>query len=51
MENQDKELDLIHATRFKEAQVVDWTGTDFRLGLAFPKLTEELVLAAQALRL
>src|SRR5947207_265505 len=43
MENEREELDQNQATRFKEAQVVDWTGTDFRLDLAFPKLTEELV--------
>ena len=43
MENTREELDHNHAARFKEAQVVDWTGTDFRPDLAFPRLTEEMV--------
>jgi thioredoxin reductase (NADPH) len=43
MENAREELDQNQATRFREAQIVDWTGTDFRPDLAFPKLTEEMV--------
>ena len=43
MENAREELDQNQADRFREAQVVDWTGTDFRPDLAFPKLTEEMV--------
>ena len=43
MENTREELDPNQAARFREAQVVDWTGTDFRPDLAFPKLTEEMV--------
>lgn len=43
MENVREELDPNQATRFREAQVVDWTGTDFRPDLAFPKLTEEMI--------
>ena len=43
MENAREELDPNQADRFREAQVVDWTGTDFRPDLAFPKLTEEMV--------
>jgi thioredoxin reductase (NADPH) len=43
VENARKELEQNQATRFREAQVVDWTGTDFRPDLAFPKLTEEMV--------
>ena len=38
-----KELDPNSADRFRDAQVVDWTGTDFRPDLAFPKLSEEAV--------
>jgi thioredoxin reductase (NADPH) len=41
--NTREELDPSRVDRFKEAQVVDWTGTDFRPDLAFPKLTEEMV--------
>ena len=43
MEDARKELDQNQAARFREAQVIDWTGTDFRPDLAFPKLTEEMV--------
>ena len=43
MNNAREELEQNQATRFREAQVVDWTGTDFRPDLAFPKLTEEMV--------
>ena len=43
MENAHEELDPNQAARFREAQVVDWTGTDFRPDLAFPRLTEEMV--------
>ena len=43
MENTRGELDQNQADRFREAQVVDWTGTDFRPDLAFPRLTEEMV--------
>ncbi len=43
MENTREELDQNQADRFREAQVVDWTGTDFRPDLAFPRLTEEMV--------
>jgi thioredoxin reductase (NADPH) len=38
-----EELDPSQVDRFREAQVVDWTGTDFRPDLAFPKLTEEMI--------
>ena len=38
-----KELAPNQTDRFKDAQVVDWTGTDFRPDLAFPKLSEEAV--------
>ncbi len=43
MENAREALDPNQAARFREAQVVDWTGTDFRPDLAFPRLTEEMV--------
>jgi thioredoxin reductase (NADPH) len=43
VENARKGLDPHPAARFREAQVVDWTGTDFRPDLAFPKLTEEMI--------
>ena len=43
MDNVREGLDQHQAARFKEAQVVDWSGTDFRPDLAFPKLTEEMV--------
>jgi CRP-like cAMP-binding protein len=43
VENAREKLDQNQADRFREAQVVDWTGTDFRPDLAFPKLTEEMV--------
>jgi thioredoxin reductase (NADPH) len=38
-----EEVDAGQTDRFREAQVVDWTGTDFRPDLAFPKLTDEMV--------
>ncbi|HEY1581303.1 MAG TPA: FAD-dependent oxidoreductase [Terracidiphilus sp.] len=43
MENRREEFDQNQPARFEEAQVVDWTGTDFRPDLAFPTLTEEMV--------
>jgi thioredoxin reductase (NADPH) len=43
VENMHEELDPNQAARFREAHVVDWTGTDFRPDLAFPKLTEEMI--------
>ncbi len=43
MENAREEREPNQAARFSEAQVVDWTGTDFRPDLAFPRLTEEMV--------
>jgi thioredoxin reductase (NADPH) len=43
VENAHEELGPNQPARFREAQVVDWTGTDFRPDLAFPKLTEEMV--------
>ena len=43
MENAREALDPNQAARFREAQVVDWTGTDFRPDLAFPRLSEEMV--------
>jgi thioredoxin reductase (NADPH) len=43
VENKREEVDPNQATRFREAQVVDWRGTDFRPDLAFPTLTEEMV--------
>jgi len=38
-----EELDPNQTERLKDAQVVEWTGTDFRPDLAFPTLTEEMV--------
>jgi thioredoxin reductase (NADPH) len=43
VEDAREALDSNQAARFREAQVVDWTGTDFRPDLAFPRLTEEMV--------
>ena len=43
MKQSREEHDQNHAGRFREAQVVDWMGTDFRPDLAFPRLTEEMV--------
>lgn len=43
MLNARQEVGPNQAARFREAQVVDWTGTDFRPDLAFPKLTEEMI--------
>lgn len=43
MENKADGPDQDRDARFSEAKVVDWTGTDFRPDLAFPKLTEEMV--------
>jgi thioredoxin reductase (NADPH) len=43
VENVHEELGPNQPARFREAQIVDWTGTDFRPDLAFPKLTEEMV--------
>ena len=43
MENAREERDPNQAARFREAQVVDWTGLDFRPDLAFPKLTDEMI--------
>ena len=43
MNHMRQELDPNQADRFKEVQVVDWTGTDFRPELAFPKLTQEMI--------
>jgi thioredoxin reductase (NADPH) len=42
-DNAREELDSNQVDRFREAQIVDWTGTDFRQDLAFPKLTEEMI--------
>ena len=43
MENKREELAPVQDARLREAQVVDWAGTDFRPDLAFPKLTEDMV--------
>jgi thioredoxin reductase (NADPH) len=43
VDNAREERDPNQAARFREAQIVDWKGTDFRPDLAFPKLTEEMV--------
>jgi thioredoxin reductase (NADPH) len=43
VENAREEIDPKQPARFRETQVVDWTGTDFRADLAFPRLTEEMV--------
>lgn len=43
MENKREEVDQNQAAQFKEAQVVDWKGTDFRPDLAFPQLNEDMV--------
>ena len=44
------ELDPNSADRFKDAQVVDWAGTNLRPDLAFPKLSEEAHRKAETIR-